>query len=195
MNVNSRPALAKPVAHFDIVTRRDQFMAIKITCPNCGKSGRIDDKLIGARVKCPGCRKPIIIESPDLVLPAPMVEDVGSDVWTIKGNTNFSGQTDSQTPIGCLVGFAVVVVTFLSLVLFPDEMIGRGGGLLLTILGVGVAALPFFETNKFVAARDRWYFTPVGIACVIAGLTLVITGEAPRWFANVVDNIFRPAGR
>ena len=48
-------------------------MSIKLTCEHCGREGKVNERLAGRRVKCPGCEQPIVV--PKLVVPKLVVPE------------------------------------------------------------------------------------------------------------------------
>ena len=40
-------------------------MAIDVTCPSCGKNGRVPDRVAGKAVRCPGCGARLVVGAPD----------------------------------------------------------------------------------------------------------------------------------
>ena len=51
-------------------------MAIQVECPYCGKETKVRDELDGKRIKCPGCKKPIVVGQDDGGTPCPECDAV-----------------------------------------------------------------------------------------------------------------------
>ena len=50
-------------------------MTISLTCPNCGKSGKIPDEFVGRNVKCPRCKQDFSIAKPSLPTATPSLPE------------------------------------------------------------------------------------------------------------------------
>src|SRR5208337_634335 len=109
-------------------------MAIKVTCPHCGKTGNVPDTVAGKSVRCPRCQSRFGARHPDHGTTAEVVADERSSVvkslLTTPGPLSPENRpgprgamshtsTEAQRPTGCYFCGGAEADNYVSVHLYP----------------------------------------------------------------------------
>src|SRR5437773_7778588 len=71
---------------------------LKSQCPNCGKMLKVEDSLIGKRVKCPACKKGFEVKSAQYAPGSPSLDHVPQATETIApSSSDTSAKKDAKS--------------------------------------------------------------------------------------------------